>query len=57
MDNQISSFSAKPGLDQNIIRTNGTIEDPKGKTFFSFYHIGIEIIRKECINRTIICFV
>ena len=29
MDNQMSSFSAKPGLDQKTNRTNGTVEDPK----------------------------
>ena len=28
MDIQMSSFSAKPGLDQITNRTNGTVEDP-----------------------------
>ena len=29
MDIQMSSLSAKPGLDQKTKRTNGTVEDPK----------------------------
>ena len=29
MDNQMSSFSAKPSLGQKTNRTNGTAEDPK----------------------------
>ena len=28
MDNQMSSFSAKPSLDQKTNRTNGTVEEP-----------------------------